>query len=201
MAQIIYRKRNGLQEVRFLLKISSKTVCTKHLHRSKQDKMLQILIELLTIHRHIVLQLVYIFFHQLLTQIWMEVRFSLPQKRSYIIIHRTFSSSLKINKVRHQLLLAFRLSFHHHHIARLKIAIHKGTHLTLKQDICQTLKLILQFILLEIQTRSLQKTIFEVVQIPENRAQIKFWLRITLIKIKLLGSHHLQFSQSAHGFA
>ena len=101
MTQVIYRKWNGLQEVGFLLEVPSKAVCTKHLHRAEQHKVLQRLIEHLFIYRHILLQFFEIYLHQFFAQVRMEVRLSLPEERCHIIEHRTFSSSLEINKVWH----------------------------------------------------------------------------------------------------
>ena len=124
MTQVIDCKRYRLQEVGLLLKISSKTICAQYLHGTEQHKVLQRIVERLHIYWHILLQLIYILCHQFFAQVWVEVRLSLPQERCYVVVHRTFASALKIDKVWHQLAL---IVLHNHHIARLEVAVHKRT--------------------------------------------------------------------------
>ena len=126
MTKIINSKRNRLQEVRFLFKIASKSVSAKHLHCTEKHKMLQRVIEHLFIYWQILLKFIYIQLHQFFTQIWVKISFSLPQERCYIIVNRSFSSALEINEIWYFFTIFI---FYDHHVTRLKIAIHKCSHI------------------------------------------------------------------------
>ena len=133
--------------MRLLLKIPSKAIGSQHLQGAEKHKMLKCIQKCFTIHRHVVLQFIQIHINQLFTQLLMEICSSLPEKRSYIVIYRTFSTALKIDEI--------RFTIFHHHVTRLKIPIHERAHPALKQDIRQTLKIRLKSVLLKIEPGSL----------------------------------------------
>ena len=122
----------------------------------------------------------------------MEVRFRLPQERCYIVIHRTASAALEINKVWH----FFTTALNYHYISALEVTVHERTHLLLlQQDIRHTLKVILKTVFLELQTCSLQKTVLEIIQIPADASQIELGLRIAHIEVKILCTFYLKTRQ------
>ena len=142
------------------------------------------------IHRHVLLQFVKIHIDQLIAKFLMEIGASLPEERSHIVIHRSFSAALKIDEI--------RLTIFHHHVSRLKIPIHERAHPALKQDICQTLKIRLKTVLLKIEPRSLQKAIFEIIEVPIDAAKVELRLRVTYIEVKILSPHYLQPCNGSH---
>lgn len=85
-------------------------------------------------------------------------------KRSNVIIERSLTSALKINKP--------WFAVFNHHITTLEVTIHKSGRRTTKQNIAHLLEIIFQFILLKLHAGSLEKTVFKVIQVP----RIERWL-------------------------
>lgn len=145
--------------------------------------MTKLTIEIGLVDRLIFAQGIDILLQQFLTETIGILRLCLPQERSDIIIERPFSSALKVDKP--------RLTVFDHHIAALKIAVHKSSGRTAQQHITHLLKVVLQFIFLKFHAGSLKETIFEVIQIPKDRTLIELRLRITTGKVEAVGSGKL----------
>ena len=169
--------------MRFLLKIPPETVSSEHLQRAEKNKMTKLTIEIGLVDRLIFAQGIDILLQQFLTETIGILRLCLPQERSDIIIERPFSSALKVDKP--------RFTVFDHHIAALKIAVHKSSGRTAQQHITHLLKVVLQFIFLKFHAGSLKETIFEVIQIPKDRTLIELRLRIATGKVEAVGSGKL----------
>ena len=117
MTQIVDGERHTLHKVRFLLEVASKAISTEHLQSAEQHEVAQLSVKLIGIDRLIFAQGVDIVGYKLFAETIGEIGFRLPQERCYIVVERALSTALKIDKPRFAVL--------YHHIARLKIAIHK----------------------------------------------------------------------------
>ena len=71
----------------------------------------------------------------------------------------------------------------------------------LQQDVGHGLEIILQTVFLEVDACRLQKTIFEVVQVPQHGAAVEGGLRIALAEVQPFGALVLQDGQQADDLA
>ena len=70
----------------------------------------------------------------------------------------------------------------------------------LQQHLSHTLEIIFQSILLKRQARSLQETIFKVVQVPQDTAFVKLGLRVAHTEVQSFGTPELHLGQQTYGF-
>jgi hypothetical protein len=106
--------------------------------------MFQLFFEIILIYRHQFLQRLKISAEQFVAQFVVVLCFCLPEKRSHIVIKRSATTTLKIDKA------GFAVA--DHDIAALKIAVHEGVGMRFKQDIRKQLKIVFEFILLKIKS-------------------------------------------------
>ena len=197
-AQILDGKRDRLQEVRFLLKVPAETIRTKYLHRAEENKVPQRGIELLLVNRHVFGEFVEVLLDKFMTEFVVEVRLCLPQERGNVVIDRSASAALEVNKVWQQ----FTLALDYHDVPALEVAVHKGVLLfLLKQDISEAFELVLEFVFLEVKSCCLEEAIFEVVEIPTDTSEVEFRLRVANIEVEVFRGFDLELCQGTHCLA
>lgn len=121
---------------------------------------------------------VHVLVYQFLAETVRIVGLGLPEERSHVVINRSFPSSLKVYQV--------RFSVFHHDVPALEVAVHEyrlGFH-TSHQGLAEGIEVIFQQIFPEIYARRFQKTIFEVVQVPQDASMVKFYRRIASPEIQ-----------------
>ena len=101
LAKVLYGRWNALNKMLFLLKIAAESVSTQHLQGTEQHKQRQTIYKVAHRgHLDVILQRVVVLVHQFTAQlVWILSR-GLPQERSHIVVKRTFSAALVINKPR-----------------------------------------------------------------------------------------------------
>ena len=175
--------------MRFLFEVPTETISTQHLQRTEKNKVTKLAIKIGFVNRLVFAKSFYIFLQQFSTETIRIFRFRLPQEGGYVIIERPFASSLKVDEP--------RFSVFYHHITALKITIHESSGRTTKQDITHFLEIVFQFVFLKLHAGSFQETVFEVIQIPENRPLIELRLRIAAGKIETIGTGKLDSRKQA----
>ena len=154
--------------------------------------MAKLLAEISLIHRHILPQRIEVGLYKFFSEFLRIIGFSLPNKRSDIVINRTLSAALEIDKI--------RFTIYQHHVTRLEITIEESSGSTTHKNIAHTLKIILEFYFGEIETGSFQKAIFEVIQVERNHSLVEFRLRIADREVQAIGAKELYFRQFSHSF-
>ena len=109
LPQIAHGIRHAAQEMRLFLEITAKTVSSKHLQSAEEYEMAQPCVERVAVDVDVTAKRVEIFFDKFVAQAVREVGFCLPQERCNIVVHRSFSAALEVDKPR---LIVFN-----HHIA------------------------------------------------------------------------------------
>ena len=117
----------------------------------------------------------------------------MPHERSHVIIDRPPTTSLEINEI--------RFTIPDHDIAWLEVPVHEGRNIRRPVQKVQreAFEVILKQDLVEFQTRRLQKTVFEIIQVEHHHTQVKLRLRIAYEKVKALGSFELKPREHGHG--
>ena len=82
-------------------------------------------------------------------------------------------------------------------IAALKITVHEYLWFYLKKGICHTFEIIFQQIFLKLQSGSFKKTIFEIIQVPQNAAAVECCQRVAITEIHFLASLKLYLRKQA----
>ena len=94
------------------------------------------------------------------------------------------------------------LAIDQHHIPCLEVTIEESLSIVgIRQVLSQQTEVGLQLQLVEVYLRSLQKTVFEIVEVEEHRVFVEGGLRIAVGKVKTVGTHHLNLGQLADGAA
>ena len=158
LAQVFYCKWNALDKMWLFLEIATESVGTQSLKSSEKDKMTELALEISFVYRLVFTQGVDVMRYQFHPERIRKIGFGLPQERSHIVIERAFSSALEIDEI--------RFSVFYHYVAALEVAVQEGGRGTAHQDFGHVLEFIFQFVFLEFQSRSFQKAVFEVVQVP-----------------------------------
>ena len=125
-------------------------------------------------------------------RVW-QIGFGLPQERSHIVIERAFTSALEIDEIRFPIL--------YHHVTALEVAVQEGGRGTAHQNFGHVFEFIFQLVFLKLQTGSFQKTVFEIIQVPQNGTLVEFRLRVTNAEVKSVSSGKLDAWQHTQGLA
>ncbi len=120
-----------------------------------------------------------------------EVGLGLPQEGGHVVEIRSFASALEVDEV--------RLTVDQHHVARLEVAVHERAAHGAHQHLSHRLEIVLETVFLEFQPGSLEKTIFEIVQIPEDAAVVELRQGIALAEIESYGAAELDVRKHANG--
>ena len=86
-----------------------------------------------------------------------------------------------------------------HHIPRLEVAIEEGILLLSRQVLSQETEIGFELQFVEVNLRSLQEAVFEVVQVEEHRVDVKLRLRVAVGEIEFAGPPNLHIRQLADG--
>ena len=89
-----------------------------------------------------------------------EVGRGLPEERGNIVIDGAFATSLEVDEV--------WLAIFQHDIARLEVTIEKSILLVLEEVIRQTLEVLLQLELIELNSLEFEEAVFEVVEVEHD---------------------------------
>ena len=84
----------------------------------------------------------------------------LPKERCHIIIDRTSATTLEVNEIWFSIL--------QHDVARLEVTIEEGVLLVIKQIISQALEVLLELVLVELDTLELEEAVLEIVEVEHD---------------------------------
>ena len=117
VAQVVHSRWNTVDEVLFMLKVTSEAIGSEHLQRTEQHKQRQTCGKMARArHLYILLQRIIVFCYELTPQFEGIARRGLPQKRGHIIVERTTTATLEVYEIR-------VVIFVKHDISCLEIAI------------------------------------------------------------------------------
>ncbi len=119
-----------------------------------------------------------------------EISLGLPQERGHVVVERPAASALKIYEP--------RLAVLYHDVAALEVAVHERAALRAKEHIGEILEVVLKTVFLKFKARGLQETVFEVIEVPQNRARVEMRRGIALREIHPDGSAELHVGQETH---
>ena len=103
----------------------------------------------------------------------------LPKERCHIIIDRTSATTLEVNEIWFSIL--------QHDVARLEVTIEEGVLLVIKQIISQALEVLLELVLVELDTLELEEAVLEIVEVEHDARPIHLPLWETMVE-ELVGS-------------
>ena len=191
LAQVLDGGRNAVDEVLLALEITAKTIGAQHLQGTEQDEKTQAVDEMAH-RRHfgIVFQRIVVFLDELATQLMRIFGGCLPEERSQIVVYRTFASTLEIDETRIPVDA-------NHDVASLEVAIEKTVCRFCQQVFGKEPEVGFQLHLVKVYLRSLQKAVFEIVQVEHHTVHIELRLRIALRPIHSSRSFYLNLRQLA----
>ena len=179
----------------FLFKIATESISAQHLQRAEQHKQRQTVNEVAHRgHLYVVLQRVVVFIYQFTAQLVRILGRGLPQERCHIVVVRTFTTALIVDKPRVAIVIE-------HHVACLEVAIQEGIAFLGCQVLCHQSKVGLQLQLVEINLRSLQETVLKIIQVEQYTVHIKLSLWIAVVEFQVACALNLHFRQFANGAA
>src|ERR1017187_49162 len=126
----------------------------------------------------------------MLAQRGRQVGLGVVEQGSNIVVQRAFAPTLIVQKE--------WLAVAQHHVARLEVAIEKRVAARGQEKPGQTAKIALQLLLVEGNSRQLEKVILEVVQVPRNRLAVKAGAWITDFVVQVPRSLDLEPRQVRH---
>ena len=194
--QVLDGRRNRLDEVFLLLEVTTETVSTQHLKGTEEHKQGEPAHEMTGWrHLYIILQRIIVFVDQFTAQLMRILRRSLPEERGKVVIVRSLTPALIVNKVRIAIVVK-------HHIAGLKVAIEETIHGRSFQISCREIligrqilskepEICLKFQFVEVKLGGFQEAVLEIVQIEEHAVLIELRLRITVGEIQPTGTANL----------
>ena len=112
----------------------------------------------------------------------------LPKERSKVVIIRTLSATLEVDKV--GIAIAVK-----HDVACLKVAIEEALTALGCQVLGKHTEIGLKFQLMKIKSSGLQEAIFKVIEVEQHAFLIKFRLRITVVPVESTCAAHLEIGQ------
>ena len=119
----------------------------------------------------------------------------LPEERCQVVVVRTLTTTLEIDEERTSLAVQ-------HHIPCLEVTIEESLCIVgIRQVLGQQAEVGFQLQLMEVNFRSLQEAVFEIVEVEEHRVAIESGLGITVGKVKAVGTHQLNLGQLTDGTA
>ena len=178
--------------MRLSLKKPPETVCSEDLKCPEKHKKLQPSSEQAGIYPGILPGSINISLHKPVTEGFRVPCPRLPDKRSHIIMHRSALSSLEIYKI--------RLAVMNHDIPCLKIPVHESIVMPFQQFLRKEFKILFKSGFIEFQPRSLQKTVFEIIQVRHHHPAVELRLRPAHAEVQPLRSLELDFRQTGNGF-
>ena len=193
LSEVLDGIRNALDKVRFLFEIATETVGSQHLQGAEQDEMAQLAEEIVAVYRLVLAECLDVFVQQLFAQAFRITGLGLPEEGGHIVKERAFASALEIDEPRFTVL--------DHDIPALEVSVHEGSRRTAEQYIAHLHEVVFQLVFLEIQSRSFQETIFEVVQIPEDGTLVEFSLWIATVEVKSVSTGKLDARKQTDGLA
>ena len=193
VTKILNGRRNTVKEMLLALEVSTETIGTQYLQRTEEDEKTQT-VDKMTDRRNlsIVLQRLIIFPYEFTSQLERILCRCLPEERSQIVVERSFTPTLEINKVRIAI-------FVKHYVASLEISIQETVHLFGSQVFGKKAEISFQLQLMEIKVGGFQKTVLEVIQVEKYAVDIKLGLRIAVVPIHSTCSSELNVGQLANG--
>src|ERR1700730_4323377 len=124
---------------------------------------------------------------QILTKFRRQIGLSVKQKRSNIVLQRTFAAALIIHKE--------GLAVAQHDITRLKIPVKEIVTRSAQQKIRQAAEIVFKRTLVERNARKPEKIVFEIVQVPRDGLPIEATDWIAHFIIQVAGRFHLKSRQ------
>src|SRR5574344_100375 len=189
--QVLHGGRNAVNKMFLMLKIASEPVSAQHLKCAEENEQTELVNKMA--HRGNLgklLQRVVIFIHQVATQLMRVFCRSLPYERCQIVIIRSATPALEIDEI------GISLSIEHY-IARLEVTVKEAVAPLCHQIVGKKLKTSFQLQFVEVESRLLQKTIFEIVKVEQHAVLIKIRLRVAVGEIQLARTSYLDIRQLA----
>src|SRR5256884_3782461 len=149
----------------FTLVKAAKSVSAQGLHDANVNVGVVMLHERGTIEIDQTGQAIEIMIEQLLAQFGGQIGFSVVQKRSNIVLQRTFAAALIVEEK----WLVFVQNFAQHDVAGLEIPIKKIITAGAQQQFRQTAEIAFQGLLVERDAGEPEKVVLEIIQVPRDR--------------------------------
>ena len=130
--------------------------------------------------------------YQLLAQRLREARLRLPQKRGHVVVERAAASALEVDEI--------RLIVDEHDVAALEVTVHEGVRLAAHQHHRHRLEVVLQLVLVKLQSGGFQETVFEIVEVPHHRAVVELRQREAFVEVQSRCSAELHIGQQPYRF-
>src|ERR1700730_1944635 len=129
---------------------------------------------------------------QVLANLRRQIGLSVEQKRSNIVLQRTFAAALIIHKE--------GLAVAQHDIPRLKIPVKEIVTRSAQQEIRQAAEIVFKRLLVERNARKPEKIILEIVQVPRDGLPIETTDGVANLIIQVTASFHLKSRQHRNHF-
>src|ERR1700733_11755185 len=130
---------------------------------------------------------------QLLAQLWRQIGLRIVQQGSNVILQRPFASALIIEKK--------RLTIAQHDVAGLEIPVHEIVAIRAQQESRQTVKIVLQRLLIEWNSRQAQKVILKIVEVPGDGLPVKASSGIAHAVVQIASRFNLKARQYRYHLA
>ena len=114
----------------------------------------------------------------------------MPDEGCHIIIYRPLHSALKIDET--------RIAVLDHHVPCLEVAIHESICIYRCKIICQSLKIVLKPVLIELKTGRLQKAVFEIIKIEKHKPSVELTYRMADGEIKIFRPFELDVRKMSY---
>ena len=161
VAQVVQCGRNAVKEMLLAFEIATESVCAQHLQQTEEHTKLEVFSESSLVHLNVVLEVGQIDVNQFVAQFLGVSCRGLPKEAGKVILYRSSPTTLKIDEMG----ISFSIE---HHIASLEIAIHERVGRNIGYIARHELERRFELQFMEIHTGSLQKAIFEVIQVEEH---------------------------------
>ena len=161
VAQVVQCGWNAVKEVLLALEIATETVCAQYLQQTEEHAKLEVFPESSLIHFDVVLEIGQIDINQFVTQFLAISGGGLPKETGKVILYRSSPTALEIDE------MGISIGIEHY-IACLEIAVHEGIGRDIGNVARHELERGFELQLMEIHTGSLQKAVFEVIQVEEH---------------------------------
>lgn len=161
VAQVVQCGRNAVKEMLLAFEIATESVCAQYLEHTEEHTKLEVFSESSLVHLDVVLEIGQIDINQFVAQFLGVSCRGLPKEAGKVILYRSSPTSLKIDEMG----ISFSIE---HYIACLEIAVHEGIGRDIGNVARHELERGFELQFMEIHTGSLQKAVFEVIQVEEH---------------------------------